>query len=183
MDIRQELNEIFGGIIKGRKKQPQGYPRPIVNDAVKRLSASRLPKDLLQFALNALEKRHNSGYTSTVVHRPDVKKATPKLLDAEHKNGWWWVEQYDEYIGDYYPEFGDKNVRLLEDKLLYQVYDPEDYRLRGTCWFSFKDKMIYRWISYEAPYFGFYKKDQKTIIKPMPYKIWMRQLPDRWQGV
>jgi hypothetical protein len=165
------LKEFFGR----RKKSPfKQAVRPKISPTVLRLNATRLPHDLLKFSLQALSKR-DPGTGGTIVQRPRVPNPKPKDLNKFHVDAVDSVEEYDFYLAEQL-EKDDwaMNTELVNNKLLFLVYDPEDYRLRKTCWFSFKDKMIYRWISYEEA-LGFYEDDEKTILKPMPYKIWMRE--------
>ena len=152
MDIRQQINEFFG-----KKKYA---PRPVISPAVKRLSAIKLPPDLLKFlTLN------------------------PQKSDRNHKNALYWVIETDVTIGDAFPSFNNKNTKLVNDKLLYKIYQaPKTEKINGSSWFSFKDKMIYRWISDDG-YFGFYKSDKGKIVKPIQYKVWMKKIPGRWDGV
>jgi hypothetical protein len=129
-----------------------------LNPQVLKLSARNLPPEILNFAI-----KKQSG---------DIKK-----LDKLHLLVCESIIEYDSYIEYHINKGGrlkkkyDDNIQLMNDKLLYALYD--EYRLRDVPFFSFKDKHIYKYISYEDGYKGFYKRDGKSIIKPVPYKKWL----------
>ena len=145
MDIRHQLNELFG--------RKQKKPESSLDPSVKNLTANRLPPDLKRFILI------KSG------------KKSVRQLDELHKHSCWYIEDFD------LSNQVKMNIDIVNDKRLYMIYDPTDYRLKNTVWFSFKDKNIYRYITYEfvGKGYGFYKTDGKTILKPIPYKVWMKK--------
>jgi len=148
MDIKEQLNELFG-----KKKPPR--PRPDVDSAVKKLSASRLPSELLKFALDKLD---NNNY---------------KMLDKRHKDALYWIIETDLLTEEHFPEWRNKNIQLVNDKLLYMVYQPPKLqKIHWTSWYSFRDRRIYRWTTEEM--WGFYKRDGRTLTNPpVAYKKWM----------
>ena len=150
--------------IQKEKGRVQGLVTKL-NPAILKLSAAKLPKDLLQFALKALSER--TFEKSQVVHADDKPNPTVKDLDHEHK---WACNDLLEIDNEWRQM--DINVRLANDKMLYMFYDMTNYRLMHTRWYSFKDRLIYRYSSYDGSD-GFYHNNGK-LIQPVPYKQWMQ---------
>ena len=156
-----------------KKEQPDQGPK--LNPAVRRLNANNLPPDLKKFALMKLSER-KFGPGGTVVHSPNIPNPTVKDLNKAHLYGCDRIEESDWVVLE-----SDVNVNLVNEKLLFLVYDPEDYRLYGSYWFSFKDKTIYNYITDDGA-MGFFMYETKKTLKPVPYKQWMKKKSfNRWR--
>ena len=142
-----------------------------LNPEVLKLTAAKLPTNLREFAIKSLsERKFDKG--GTVVHKDYIPNPTIKDLDNEHKSACDEIVEFDDALQT------DLNIRLVDDRLLYMVYDKHDYRLYHSRWFSFKDGLIYRYTTTDGPK-GFYTSDDK-LVKPVPYKQWMKD-PKRFE--
>ncbi|MDX1699562.1 MAG: hypothetical protein R3250_03035 [Melioribacteraceae bacterium] len=146
-----------------------------LNPNVFKLDASKLPTDLRDFSIAFLGSKKYGGLTTVVPKRTQqVKNPTIMHLNNDHKDACKEVETATDIDG--YME-SDETIKLIDEKLLFLVYDPKEYRLRETRWYSFRDKKIYTWNSYEDGNKGFYNPDGKTLtFRPIPYKQWLMRV-------
>lgn len=161
------LNEIFG-----RKKKQQS--KDLLDDIipqVKKLSAKNFPPDLKKF----VQEWPVYVYKKFPKSREVQSKKKISLSDLDRSNLFKLEElvQYDYFrVDDEGPTKNPMaNIKLVNDKYLYNFYDPTDYRV-PRWWYSFKDKYIYLYSSWEDD--GFYSQSNGKMWKPRPYKEWLK---------
>jgi len=148
-----------------------------IDSRILNIRATSLPSDILKFAqtwriirYNILMKRKGTATIPGVSDIPPTKISNSEL-DKYHKLS------CDEIIFYYNHYKNPENIKLINDKLLYNFYEGSNYRTWGITWYSFKDKKIYTCHDADDSniFFESHKPPFKFIFKPIPFKEWFKK--------
>ena len=150
-----------------------------INPKILNMRCTRLPSEILNFARNWEFIRHD-----IIIKRPKSKRSlahddyiSPKKRSNNEINGIHTssCKEITEVV-DLYKQ--TVNIKLINEKLLFNFYEGSDYRTHGLTWYSFKDKKIYTCHDY-ADHNIFFKyhddPSNKFLFKPLSFKEWFKK--------
>jgi len=137
-----------------------------------KLNSKRLPSELLKFSKEWPTYFNKDEHINPLIKRSSDGSIPINSINNRHIE----VCKYD--LDRHYFEAteNDLPIKFANEKLLFLFFDPSGHELQESCWFSFKDKLVYSWYSQDG-YNGFFdwKNIKKLMIKPLPYKQWLQQ--------